>query len=127
MQTTVFLAQLWGPVMLALGIGFFASRRYYIRLYRDLEKETLAVLTIAMLAIPAAIVQIGVHNSWSSLPEVVVSLLGWLLLLKGLVLAIAPGWADKAGNWEVKARLIPGIGAVLVIIGAYLSWFGFLS
>jgi hypothetical protein len=50
MDITIFLAQIWGPVILAVGIGVFTSRSYYLKVYRDLEKETLAVLLFAMFA-----------------------------------------------------------------------------
>lgn len=45
METALWLAQLWGPVMFAVGAGIFVSRGYYPKIYRDLEKEALAVLT----------------------------------------------------------------------------------
>ena len=44
METTLFLAKLWGPAILAVGIGVFVSRNYYIKIYLDLEKDALAVL-----------------------------------------------------------------------------------
>ena len=43
METTLFLAKLWGPAILAVGIGVFFSRSYYIKIYRDLEKSVSVV------------------------------------------------------------------------------------
>ncbi len=44
MNTTTFLAQVWGPAILAVGIGIFVSRSFYAKIYGDLEKEPLACL-----------------------------------------------------------------------------------
>lgn len=127
MDTTTFLSQLWGPAILAVGLGIFASRKYYIRIYRDLEKETLSVLLFGMVAITAGIAQIHFHNSWSSFPEAVVSLLGWMLLLKGLAFAIVPGFVDRGGDFQVNSNLVPLGGALMIIVGIYLSWVGFFA
>lgn len=125
MENTIFLAQIWGPIMLAIGLGFYTSRAYYIRVYKDLEKETLAVLLFAMFGIAAGIAQIMYHNTWNTLPEILISLFGWGLLLKGLVFAIAPGFVNKSGDYYARTNLIPVAGAVLIILGAYISWFGY--
>ncbi len=125
MDTTTFLAQLWGPAILAVGVGIFISPKYYTRVYRDLEKETLSVLLFAMVAISGAITQIHFHNIWGSFTQIVISLLGWMLLAKGLAMAIVPGFVDRGGDFQVKSNLIPAGGVVMVILGAYLSWVGF--
>ena len=127
MDVTMFLAQIWGPIMLAVGLGIFSSRRHYMHVYKDLDKETFAVFTFAMMAITVGILQINVHNAWGTLPQIVVSILGWGLLAKGALFAIAPHWADKWGNWEADSKLISITGTALFILGLYLSWVGYLG
>ncbi len=125
MNTTTFLAQLWGPAILAVGLGIFVSRKYYVRIYRDLEKETLSVLLFGMVAITAGIAQIHFHNVWGSFTQIVISLLGWMLLLKGLAFAVVPGFVDRGGDYQVKSKLITVGGGLMLILGIYLSWVGF--
>lgn len=127
MDITVFLAQIWGPIMLAIGLGIFVSRKYYVKLYRDLEKEMLAVLLFGIAATALGIIQITVHNVWNTLPQMIVSLLGWGLLLKGLVFIIAPRFVDRGGDWEAKSGLIPVVATILLLLGAYLVWIGYTS
>ena len=127
MDTTTFLAQLWGPVILAVGIGIFVSRPYYLRIYRELEKEALAVLLFGMAAMTAGIVHVGAHNEWGTPAEIVVTLLGWGLLLKGLVFIVFPKLADQKGEWVAKSKLISGVGLAMLLAGGYLSWAGYLS
>lgn len=125
MDTTVFLAQLWAPALLALGIGMFVSPSYYKRLYRDLEKETLALVTLAIVLIAGGAAHILAHNVWDSLAAAVVSLLGWGAFLKGLTFAIAPRFVDRNGDWAVTAKIVPTIGVVLVVVGTYLALVGY--
>jgi len=127
MDITVFLAQIWGPVIIAVGIGVYTSRSYYLKIYHELENEAFAVLIFGMVALAAGIVHIQVHNLWDTLPQIVVSLLGWGLLLKGIVCTSFPRIADRAGDWWVSTKLIPVAGGFMFFLGAYLSWFGYFA
>jgi hypothetical protein len=128
MEMTLFLAQLWGPALLALGIGFFVSRDYYTKVYRDLQNETLALLIFGMAAIAAGVAQVLAHNAWGTLPEIIVTLLGWGLLIKGATFAIAPRYVDRMGNWWSKnPQAISLAGGVMLIVGAYLSYLGYFA
>lgn len=127
MDITTFLSQLWGPVLVAIGVGIFTSPRQYTKLYRDLEKESLATLIFAGGAIAIGILQIQAHNLWNSLPQVVISIIGWGTLVKGVIFAVWPRLVDRAGDWEADSKLIPFAGIAMLVIGIYLSWVGFFS
>lgn len=126
MDTTMFFVQIWGPILLAVGVGVSVSRDFYIRVYRELEKETFAVLMFGMVAMAMGIVQIQLHNVWNTLPQIIISLLGWGLLIKGVVCVVAPRVASWGGDWVVDSKLIPTVGGVVLLGGAYLSWLGYL-
>ncbi len=127
MELTTLLAQIWGPILVAIGIGFFVSKSYYVTIYRDLEKESFAVLFFGMFAMAAGIAHVLVHNSWDTLSQIVVSLLGWGLLLKGVVCTTFPRLADRGGNWALGAKMVPAVGAIALLIGLYLSWVGYFA
>jgi hypothetical protein len=125
MEITTFLMQLWGPVLLAIGIGFFTSRKYYVKIYRDLEKQSFAIFMFAIIAIAAGIAQIQAHNVWGNFSEVVVSILGWGLLIKGIIFAVAPRFVDRTATEEAKSGLVPVAGFLMIMLGAYLTLAGF--
>ncbi len=125
MNTTLFFAHLWGPIILAIGLGIFLSRSFYIRVYRDLEKDPLAVLLFGMVAMIIGGLQIIFHNAWGSLPEVIISIIGWGFFIKGAAFIIAPKLVDRAGDIWAKKHLLPVSGIIMLVIGAYLTWLGF--
>ena len=127
MDATVFLAQMWGPVMLAIGVGIFVSPKYYVKIYRDLEKSAISVLTFGVMAMAAGIAQVSVHNLWNTFPEGLISVLGWGTLLKGAVLVVAPGFADKGGDWVANSKLISAVGMLTIALGVYLCWFAYIG
>ncbi|MBP7134377.1 hypothetical protein KBA73_04130 [Patescibacteria group bacterium] len=125
MSITLFLAQIWGPILFSVGLGVFVSRPYYLKAYRNLEKETLAVLMYGMVLMAAGIVQVSVHNTWNSLPQIIISLLGWAMLLKGIAFAIVPKLVDRGGDWTADSNLLPLVGGGAILLGAYLSWISY--
>ena len=127
MELTTILAQLWGPAILLVGMGVFMSGSYYLALYRDLEKNSLSVLTFGMLAVVGGIAQILFHNVWGTLPQIIVSLLGWGLLLKGALFIVAPRFVDQVGDGWADRKLIPVAGILMLLVGGYLSWIGYFA
>lgn len=127
MDITTFLALVWGPVMFAVGLGMFVSRSYYIRVYRDLEKDPLAVLIFGMVAMMVGIILVTLHNVWSTVPQIIVGLLNWGLLIKGVTFVVIPRWVERAGDKWATLNLIPATGAFMVAVGAYLSWVAYFA
>jgi hypothetical protein len=127
MDITMFLAHIWGPIMLAIGAGMFVSKKFYVRIYRELEKDSLAVLTFGCTAMTLGILHVGAHNVWGTFPQAIVSLLGWGLLLKGTVFVVAPKLADMGGDIAADSKLVPAAGGALLLLGAYLSWIAYLA
>ena len=125
MDITTFLAQIWGPILIAIAFGFFFSTKYYIRIYRDLEKESFAVLFFGMVAMAGGIAHILAHNIWGNLSQIIVSLLGWGVLIKGIICVAFPKLADRGGEWALNTKVVPAAGIIVLILGAYLSWVGY--
>lgn len=127
MDLTLFLAQLWGPLIFAVALGIFVSRSYYTKIYQDLEKDALAVLLFGMVAMTSGIIHVSFHNVWGTFPQIMVSLLGWGLLLKGVLFIVVPKLIDQAGDGWVNLKLIPYAGIAMFLLGGYLTWFAYFA
>lgn len=123
---TLFLAQLWGPAILAIGLGIFISKNHYLRVYRELQREPLALLVFGIAGVMLGIWHIQIHNAWSTPTEMIISLFGWGLFLKGTVFLLKPNFADSWGDWVASAKLVPTVGVLTIALGGYLTWIGYL-
>lgn len=70
---------------------------------------------------------IAFHQIWSSLAAVLISLFGWLLLLRGVTLMALPGLYEQVANAVQALWLIRAIFGVLVVAGLYLVYVGWLA
>lgn len=71
---------------------------------------------------------IAFHQYWSSAAAVIVSLLGWILALRGLALLIAPQLIESVAEATVGAIALVrfGFGAV-ILVGLYLTYVGWIA
>lgn len=124
-EITTFLAQLWGPVFLILGMSMVLNRSFYVTAYRRLETENLTLIVVSLLTITAGIAQITYHNVWNTLPEIIISVLGWALLIKGAALALFPRVADRWGDSVANSKLLHMVGGAAGVLGLYLTVLGY--
>ncbi len=125
MYESYMLAQLLGIFFAVLGVGFIFNREHVHKVMAALAENEAAqfVATIVPLLFGAYIVI--VHNNWVSNWTVLVTIVGWIMLLSGVIRAVFPGfWVSrmKAHHKNVPVGLV---GAVLLILGLVLLYFGF--
>ena len=123
---TIFLAQLWGPAILAIGLGVMLNKNHYVRIYRGIQSEPFALMTFGLVGIMLGIWHIQVHNVWGTFAEMIVSLFGWALLLKAAMFVVKPDITDAWGDWVASSKLVPTVGVLALILGGYLTWVGYL-
>ncbi len=68
------------------------------------------------------------HQFWSSASAVVISLFGWFLLLRGLILLIAPNTIAEAGAAALDMLPVVRIGfGALSLAGLWLTYVGWIA
>jgi hypothetical protein len=124
---TVFLARLLGLFLLIVGIAMEAQRETLAGTAMLLVHDQPLLLLFAMLTALAGLAIVLGHNVWKGgvLP-VVVTLVGWVTLLKGIMLLFLPsgdltemiGWMHSDA-WVSLHAILP------IALGLYLTWAGF--
>lgn len=101
------------PAMGALAAEFF--------------KSDLFVWFAGALLLFAGMLIIAFHQYWSSVAAVLISLFGWVLALRGLVLMAAPNLYERAAASVDAVLLVRLIFSVLVAMGLYLTYVGWVG
>jgi hypothetical protein len=91
------------------------------------ENAALAWLTGGWLLFGGLLI-IAQHQYWSSLAAVLISLFGWFLALRGVVLLAAPELIENAAIAAMDMMPVVRIGfGVLVLIGLWLTFVGWIA
>ena len=120
--------QLFSVVYLAVGVGMLINPGFYKKLLTDFA-ENAAVMYIggvAALAVGYLILAFrGCSVCISGGFSVIITIIGWLALIKGLLILVRPQWMIDMTKSMLKENLIKIWAAVIIVIGLALAFLGF--
>lgn len=118
---TIELARAYGAGIVIAALAALLMPARMITVLADLERSPALIFLAALFAIVLGLVMIVLHSLWTDFPAILVSLLGWAVFAKGIVLLAVPeGLMKFAGAFTpAHVRLW---GVVVLILGVlYLA------
>lgn len=128
-QRTIFLSRLIGSYTVIVALSMLVNRQTYVSTVIALVHSPPVLMLAAIAALIIGLAIILTHNVWSggALP-VVVTLVGWLSLIKGLIFLFLPSGAVYAYFDALHyEQLYYVFAALTLLIGAFLTYGGFKS
>lgn len=120
----MFLAKLYGAVFLAMGLGILFNSAYYKKTFEEMLKDKTYIFLGGIMALIIGLVMVLKHNVWESSWVVIITLFGWIGLVKGVSLLVFPSVAGSFKPWFYNKSFLMVLGVGTVILGAVLSYFG---
>src|SRR4026207_1852754 len=130
MTNSTIIARLMGPVLLFTGIGAVIGLlgkfpEAYVGVLRDMNNQS-ATIILGMFALLAGLAIVNTHNLWVSDWRVIITILGWLAIIRGALSLLFPNKMYGIGEAILASRSGPMIGAVIIVVlGGILSWMGY--
>jgi hypothetical protein len=126
MQTSIFLARLLGPVLLLAGIAMLINRKQLEAIAQEALRSPLLLLLLGIIDFAIGLAIVLTHNLWVADWRVIITLLGWFLLVRGAVRMLVPGQVKALGTRLLKNSIVicTGLG-VTIALGVVLSSFGY--
>jgi hypothetical protein len=124
------LARLIGPILLVVGIGMAFGLVMEGEGYASVLKEFIAnralIFLTGVLALLAGVAIVNVHNMWVPDWRVIVTVFGWLLVLRGVMLLVFPLTVQVFGDRVAASVAGVTAGAALTfVLGAILCLMGY--
>lgn len=128
MQTSIFIARLLGPVFLAIGLAVLANRPAFRALGKEVLRSHALIYLFGTLDLVGGLALVLVHNVWVLDWRVLITLLGWIGIVRGLVRIFFPQRIMKFGTRMLRSQGVFVYGAIVTLaIGAVLSYFGYAA
>jgi len=127
---TLFLSRLLGLYFLICGLAMIVHRQILTDALATVPGNPLAMWWSALIISLAGLAMVLVHNVWSKHPAVfIVTLLGWLTLIKGILYLLLPAkWLEGYFQAVVNCgTCLYSATAFMLVLGAYLTYEGFKS
>ena len=124
---TIFLARLIGLFAILLSLSELVHKQPMVETANALVRDRPLVFLLSMIGLLAGLAVVLAHNVWSggALP-VVVTLFGWILLIRGALLLFLPPEA-VAGLLDFFRfeQLFYFYVGIMLVFGLYLTYAGF--
>jgi predicted signal transduction protein with EAL and GGDEF domain len=125
MLTSVYLARLIGPVMLAVGIGALLNAATFRAIVGEFLKSPALMYLSGLIIMPTGLAIALAHRVIAPDWRLLVTLIGWLMLIGGairialpdMVIRIGRRFNDTPGALTITAAIWLIIGAILTIAG----------
>ena len=128
MERSHFLAKLIGPVFIAGGVGMLFNTAVYRAMFERALHDHMLIYLSGVLALVLGLAIVAVHNDWKWRWPLIVTIIGWLALIGGVVRMVAPQVVETYGLVLIKAPNFFIIdGGIAVLLGVLLSYFGYLD
>lgn len=127
METSLFIAQIFGVAYVIIGLGLFFNSQYYSKAYVEMMKNSALLMTVSLVALVVSIVIVLVHNVWEWQWYVIVTLLGWIGLVKAFLLVVFPKQMVGFSAAMLKNKIFVMLGGLFfTALGVVLCYFSFL-
>jgi hypothetical protein len=124
MQRSIFLAKLIGPSLAAIGIALILNAETFRSMAQEFLRSYALIYLAGLLALAAGLAIVNTHNEWTADWRVVITIIGWLCVIGGIIRVVFPRVVETLGASMVTASTgwIVGEGLVLLALGAWLSY-----
>jgi hypothetical protein len=127
MDPAIVLAKFWGLLLVAIFGPFVINKRIYNDLMESVRKAD-SVFLYSLVAILLGALSVAMLNTWTLSYKGVITALGWISLIKGLMGLMLPKasmeLADRVRkHWPIMFLML----LLSFLLGIWLLYVGFLS
>ncbi|MBU1445854.1 hypothetical protein KKD70_01160 [Patescibacteria group bacterium] len=127
MELSVYLGKLISVVLVVIGLALLIRSAYYTKVYKTWMKNEGLMLFTTMVLLVAGVALVLAHNVWTASWEVIITIVGWGMVLKGAIFAFLPKELNKLIERFLNMSWLLPIGGVIWVIGGlylgYNVWF----
>lgn len=128
MQTSIFIAQFLGPLYVVVGLALLSNPQAFRILVQEFIESGVLMYLAGFLGLLAGLALVLVHNVWVLDWRLIITLLGWVVLIRAIVTIFQPQQIVSIGSKLLEGGWIfSAAGAINLIIGVVLSYFGYFA
>jgi hypothetical protein len=118
MNTQTFVAQFWGWLTLTVALILFVRPKVLHDVKRLIVENRAFGLAYGLMSLILGITSVLLHNIWELNWHVVITIFGWLALLKGIIVL---AWPEISKNTRYETRVLT-TRIALVVVSGLAAW-----
>ncbi len=128
MTASIFIARLLGPLFLLLGIAMLLKPAHFRAIMEDFLRRPAMIYLAGFFGLLGGIALVLTHNLWVADWRVIITLIGWITIVRALVAVYAPELVAKAAPALFANRpLLYAFEALDLVLGLVMIYFGYFA
>ena len=120
MNITIVLAQIWGIGFIVFGLSMLFNKKWITVAVEEMVQNQGVMLLAGLVALIMGLTLVALNNIWTSGLPLLITILGWLTLLKGAVILLFPNFTTSYYKKMLTERALLLGGIVVTILGILL-------
>ncbi|MHC4264757.1 MAG: hypothetical protein ACYSUK_02360 [Planctomycetota bacterium] len=117
--------KLFGLVYLAVGSGILVNPEYYKNLFQEFAEKCCVMYLSGIMSLSIGFLLVTFHNIWAWEWSVILTIIGWLALIKGLVILVRPKAMMSMIEALTTERLFKVMPICTIMLGLIFLILGF--
>jgi len=121
-----YLATIWGIALVIIPFAMLLNEKYIKILFAEAKNDT-TMFFWGVLTTIIGLAMVLSYNTWTSSWQIIITIFGWLSLIKGLAILFVPEYIK---NWTKKienASFLQYALVVAILLGLVITYFGFTA
>jgi uncharacterized membrane protein HdeD (DUF308 family) len=124
MEIAILTARILTLVYTSAGIAAISNRLNFSKISESFEKSQALTLISGFLSLIVGTILVTYHNLWVTNWTLIITIIGWITLLKGILLIIYPEFISFFKGIYRNNQIW---GILMLIIGLIFGYYGFIK
>jgi hypothetical protein len=128
MDRSLFLARLIGPTFVAIALGMLINFGMYESMIAEALHTGVLFYLSGLLSLLAGLAIVNLHNMWCADWRAILTILGWLMTIGGIIRIVMPQVAVAIGSTIYGGRTSTITVALIIgALGVFVSFKGYIG
>lgn len=126
MELSILIAKITSVVYLSAALGAVFSRDHYRKVLDDLFKNAALTYFIGFTTVIIGFLIVNYHNIWGKDWTVLITIMGWLALTKGVLIIAFPRFVQSYSRLIFEGKGLQFFPYAAAFLGLLFGYFGFV-
>jgi hypothetical protein len=126
MNLSIVLARIVSVIYLSAGVGAILDKDQYRRIADDMFKNAAVTYLMGFTAAIVGLLIVKYHNVWTGNWTVLITILGWLATIKGVLIIAVPSFVERFSKMVFGGKMLQWFPYVAYFLGLLFGYFGFV-
>jgi uncharacterized membrane protein HdeD (DUF308 family) len=118
MQHAMMVASIFGPFLFILGFWMLVYQENMMKVLNSMKNSPVSFYLVGAINLFLGLVVVNEYNVWDWTPPLLVTLLGWFLIVRGLLALFVPQSFVKSAtenpSWTKLKGIVPLVWGILM-------------